>query len=96
MAIKSAVTYGNPQMVVHPMGGVAPLGPFQNPPAFNPFAWLLPLAALHLSVSGSVRYRNMPITHSASKINSFLRFVILCQLLPSTLGINLRKPRLAL
>jgi hypothetical protein len=58
-------------MVVHLMG-VHRLGPQKIPLDSVHSRVLLPLAALHLSVSGPVRCRIIPTTHLAPKVNSLL------------------------
>jgi hypothetical protein len=52
--------------------GVHRLGPQKIPLDSVHSRVLLPLAALHLSVSGPVRYRIIPTTHLAPKVNSLL------------------------
>jgi hypothetical protein len=58
-------------MVVHLMG-VHRLGPQKIPLDSVHSRVLLPLAALHLSVSGPVPHRNTPTIHSALQANSLL------------------------
>lgn len=52
--------------------GVHRLGPQKIPLDSVHSRVLLPPAALHLPVSGPARYRSMPTTHLAPKVNSLV------------------------